>query len=296
MNGIGKFQIANCFAKMILCEKHNSCDLCRSCRLFNSGNHPDIYYLVPSKTKKISINDVREKINTVVKPYISHKKIFIIRDQITEEAQNALLKTLESSAEYIIFIIITDDLKNLLTTISSRCIKIKFNSLCIKEIESYLVKYKNIDKAQSKIYSKYSGGRLGVALDLTQNKYFFIIRNKVINLLLDFMKDDPYNFIKIFTLVNDINNYKDMLDIILYAMYSWYYDVNVYWNFYNDQYTLENKLINYDKLIEFNKTHAILFTINDKLDMIGRVKQKLKYNVNLKLCLSRMLIDLYKSE
>lgn len=64
------------------------------------------------------------------KPIISNKKIYIIDNsqEMTIEAQNCLLKTLEEPPEYITIILITSNESNIINTIRSRCMKITFRS------------------------------------------------------------------------------------------------------------------------------------------------------------------------
>ncbi|MBD9220244.1 MAG: DNA polymerase III subunit delta, partial [Clostridiales bacterium] len=104
--GGGKKILANAFAKTLLCENGGDepCDNCISCRTFDGGNNPDIIYVHPVKTKGISVDDIREQVTSTVniKPYNHRYKIYIMpnADTMTQQAQNALLKTLEEPPEY----------------------------------------------------------------------------------------------------------------------------------------------------------------------------------------------------
>lgn len=145
-DGIGKKLFADAFAKMILCEEHNSsCNECNSCILFSSQNHPDFMVIDAENSKEIKIAQVRflqEKI--AEKPVVSSKKVYIINnaDLMNTEAQNCLLKTLEEPPEYAVIILVLSNESKLLNTIKSRCTKITFNRLTNDE----LLKYANINK------------------------------------------------------------------------------------------------------------------------------------------------------
>ena len=145
-NGIGKKLFADAFAKMILCEEHNSsCNECNSCILFSSQNHPDFMVIDAENSKEIKIAQVRflqEKI--AEKPVVSNKKVYIINnaDLMNTEAQNCLLKTLEEPPEYAVIILVLSNESKLLNTIKSRCTKISFNRLTNDE----LLKYANMNK------------------------------------------------------------------------------------------------------------------------------------------------------
>lgn len=81
-NGSGKNMLARAFAKALECEAGygDSCNMCRSCHQFESGNHPDIKWLRHEKAASIGVDEVREQINKdiVIKPYSSQYKIYII--------------------------------------------------------------------------------------------------------------------------------------------------------------------------------------------------------------------------
>ena len=145
-DGIGKKLFADAFAKMILCEEHNSsCNECNSCILFSSQNHPDFMVIDAENSKEIKIAQVRflqEKI--AEKPVVSSKNVYIINnvDLMNTEAQNCLLKTLEEPPEYAVIILVLSNESKLLNTIKSRCTKITFNRLTNDE----LLKYANINK------------------------------------------------------------------------------------------------------------------------------------------------------
>jgi len=131
---------ANAFAKKLQCketdiaESHpaNTCS-CVSCKTFASGNHPDIIYISPAKTKSIGVEDIRSQvvIPAGIKPYSSNHKIYIITNAtlLTPAAQNALLKTLEEPPPYGVFLLLTESAAGLLPTVLSRCTTVKIPPL-----------------------------------------------------------------------------------------------------------------------------------------------------------------------
>ena len=111
ISGIGKKLIAKEFARMILCENIEENNQCESCIKFNSDNHPDFKIIEPDNNS-IKISQIRELGNIVYKkPILSKRKAILIdnADLMTEEAQNALLKTLEEPPEYIVIILIVSN-------------------------------------------------------------------------------------------------------------------------------------------------------------------------------------------
>ena len=149
--GIGKFHFAKEFAKMILCFYKNGCNQCKSCKEFDTENHPD-FLVVEPEGNTIKVEQIRQMISKIIeKPIISDKKVYIVNDsdKMTEEAQNTLLKTLEEPPENIIIILIAEKEEKILSTIKSRCTKITFQPIeqdKLKEILKKQYQYENISE------------------------------------------------------------------------------------------------------------------------------------------------------
>ena len=117
------------FAKALNCAAHveeaGFCGKCFSCKAFNNGNHPDVFYVTGSKQKGIGVQDVREQIilPMAVKPFSHKYRIFIVynAENLTPAAQNALLKTIEEPAPYGVFLFAAPNTRNFLQTVISRC-------------------------------------------------------------------------------------------------------------------------------------------------------------------------------
>ncbi|MBO6119884.1 MAG: hypothetical protein J6P02_05410 [Lachnospiraceae bacterium] len=111
-NSIKDFAIANGFDKALV----------------DSDNHPDILY-IESPDDNISIDSIRQDIveTAIYSPKIADLKIYVVYDAIhlAENAQNAMLKTLEEPPVFDVFFLVTSNSNKLLETIRSRCITIK---------------------------------------------------------------------------------------------------------------------------------------------------------------------------
>jgi len=117
------------------------CEECENCKMANENSHIDIIEMDAASNRKIE--DIRELIeHTKYKPSIGRYKIFIIDEvhMLTNEAFNALLKTLEEPPEYVKFILATTDPLKLPATILSRVQHFRFNKIPEKTIETYLQK------------------------------------------------------------------------------------------------------------------------------------------------------------
>lgn len=177
---IGKLLFAKEFAKAILCgNEQKPCNKCKSCIEFNTFNNPDFSILEPEGTS-IKIDQIREFIKKVYeKPVVSNRKVYIINDSnnMTKEAQNSLLKTLEEPPEYVTIILISSNENMFLPTIKSRCTKIVFNKLSNNELAQILEKeYKYLDIPE--ITFKIADGSVKKAVKLKdkENEYLEIKR------------------------------------------------------------------------------------------------------------------------
>ncbi len=144
IRGSGKTTTARIFAKAMECENGPSptpCEICENCKMANENSHMDIIEMDAASNRKIE--DIRELIeHTKYKPGIGRYKIFIIDEvhMLTNEAFNALLKTLEEPPEYVKFILATTDPLKLPPTILSRVQHFRFNKIPESTIETYLQK------------------------------------------------------------------------------------------------------------------------------------------------------------
>lgn len=122
-------------AKILFCEtgkRRAFCGVCLGCRHTDMGVHPDLFVLEPEKDAQgIKIAAVRELIaKNGFKPVRAACKVFIIdrADLMNEEAQNALLKTLEEPAGHALILLLACEPESLLPTVRSRLQSVGFHS------------------------------------------------------------------------------------------------------------------------------------------------------------------------
>jgi len=163
--------------------------------LFNqdvqNSQHPDLVLISP-ENKEIQINQIRELIwKLSLKPYSAPFKVAIIDEahSMNQEAQTALLKTLEDPKGKAILILISSKSQYLFPTILSRVQIIKFFPVKKEEIKNYLKKEKKTEREAEEI-SKFSLGRPGVAIDFVSFPQKFEKFQKKIKELNEISKSD----------------------------------------------------------------------------------------------------------
>lgn len=146
--GCGKTTIARLLAKSLNCQNrqqttnnrqqttnYEPCNKCISCTEINEGRAIDLIEIDAASNRGIEeIRNLKEGINIV--PTKSKYKVYILDEchQLTKEASNALLKTLEEPPAYAIFILCTTEYQKVLPTIASRCQQFEFKKLTIPQI------------------------------------------------------------------------------------------------------------------------------------------------------------------
>lgn len=124
--GVGKRDFALWLAKALLCkEKNPPCGGCTVCKKIADGNHPDVEIFDGSgSARSFHIDSVREiKDSLWLAPSEADIKIYILLEiqNMTAEAQNALLKSLEEPPPHARFIMTCQNAGMLLDTVISRC-------------------------------------------------------------------------------------------------------------------------------------------------------------------------------
>jgi DNA polymerase III subunit delta' len=256
--GVGKMDVALAFSKALLCksEGNKPCNVCSSCIKFKTNNHPDFKHISATKglIQKKEIETLIEDISIL--PFESKRKVFLIEDGdlMRSESQNALLKTLEEPPKYVVIIIVTSNSNKILSTISSRCQNIKFNSNQNTE---------NILKSDN----------------------FTEIRNEIIDIINNLING---NKLKVFTSVDLFSNNKDRIDEVLDIMIYWFRDLAIY-----KEIGESELLLNKDKIGELsNQSFLEINRIYDIIYKIETTKINIKRNINFNLSIETMLLNI----
>jgi hypothetical protein len=175
--GSGKLSLSLALAQALNCEAPSAdfspCLKCLSCRKTIEGIHPDVTILEPKgKLEILPIDDVRALRSALnFKPYEGRCKVAIIRGahNFREESGGALLKTLEEPAPNTVIILNALSEAAVMTTLVSRCVRLKVPPVPRSLIIESLAK-KGFRGEISDLMAGLSGGALGAALSLEPEK------------------------------------------------------------------------------------------------------------------------------
>jgi DNA polymerase III subunit gamma/tau len=152
VRGVGKTTTARILAKAMNCAKgltaepDNTCD---SCRQIAAGTSLDVLEIDAASNRGIDqIRELREMVRYA--PASSRYKVVILDEahQLTDEASNALLKTLEEPPERVIFILATTRSEDLVETIKSRAQLFHFRTLAFQEIAREIERIAKAEKLE----------------------------------------------------------------------------------------------------------------------------------------------------
>lgn len=293
--GMGKRLMADSFAKALQCEagEENPCNKCSSCIAMDSQNHPDIIYVKPTNKTGFGVDDIREQINTDIytKPYKYRYKIYIVEEgeKMTEQAQNALLKTLEEPPEYGIIMILTENFDKLLSTIISRCVHVAIKPLKQAEVIKYLEINQGMNSSSANIYAALSRGNIGKARMYIEEEEFEEMRMLVIKSIEAFIKKDD---LSIMELANTISLNKEKADMMIEIFLTWLRDLLIV-----KELQGENNLIHKDKLKTLLKQGEEI-AYNRICVLISRlieIQEIMKVHVNYQLAIETLLFECYEN-
>lgn len=288
----GKMMIAEAFARALLCEKQDpdGCGECRSCRQSDDRNNPDIIYVKHDKPNTISVDDIRTQLNNdiVIKPYSNQYKIYIVdeAEKMNQQAQNALLKTIEEPPAYAVIMLLTTNADSFLQTIRSRCITLNLKSVKNDVIKSYLMTEKKIPDYQADVCAAFAQGVVGKAIKLASSDDFNKLKESALSLI---KRLDDIDLYEMGEAIKQISDYKLQVQDYFDLITVWYRDV-LYMKATNDV----NGLIFKDEVYDIKKQASkhSYHGIETIIEALDKAKLRINANVNFDLVIELLLMTI----
>jgi DNA polymerase-3 subunit delta' len=204
--GIGKTTLALDLAAGLLCTADEPgsrpCGACRACRLVASGGHPDLHGIGPEGPGRqvviggpgSRVRGIRDLIvELALLPVEGGARLAIVEaaHRMNEDAQAALLKTLEEPPTGVTLILCADAEEPLLPTIRSRCARLRLGPVGTREVEAILGEHGVADAPLAARLARIAAGRPGLALAWARQPEAMRVRDELSRSLLDLAGSRP---------------------------------------------------------------------------------------------------------
>ncbi len=292
--GAGRRTLALRFARALFCSNPpapgESCGTCRACQQVESMQYPDLS-VVQAETEGgvLKIDQVREVNHSLsLKPYQSKNRValFLRFQEANQNAQNALLKTLEEAPSYAILILTADSAEQLLPTIPSRCEILRLRALPIETVESHLLN-NSASEEDARLLAHLSNGRPGYALRLLNDPDALKARAER---LVDLKELMSATRVRKFAYADKLARDKDIFRRVLMLWSSYYRDAMLVIS------KASSPLANIDRADEISALagQLTLPQVRRTVNGLEKAVDRLDRNVNARLLAEVTLLDLPK--
>lgn len=303
---VGKMTLALNLAQALNCEAAEPpCGQCLSCQKIADAKHADVQIIdlttdgnsTGAKPRaEIGIDQIRQMQRSAsLPPFEGKYKIFIINraEQLSIEAANCLLKTLEEPVGRVIFILLATNDRFLPVTVISRCQRLELSPPAVTEVEAALIDRWEIEPPSAKLLSRLSHGRLGWALSAILDDSLLQQRTDRMQRLLDITDTDyEERFSYAAELAAQFNQRRGSIQEILALWLDWWRDlllIKVGCNQAITNIDLEATLIDHARGYQ-------LAQIKTFINSIQAVGEQLRQNANPQLVLEVMMLSIPKRE
>lgn len=169
--GSGRSNAALAFAAALQCER-GGCGECHSCTTAAAGSHPDIT-VVSTDGLSIGTDVAREHVRkAALRPALGRWQVLVVEDadRLTDQAANALLKSIEEPSPHTIWMLCAPAAEDVLVTIRSRCRPVLLRTPPTEAIAALLVERDGIEPALAAATAAASQGHIGRARGLARDE------------------------------------------------------------------------------------------------------------------------------
>lgn len=291
--GSGKKLLAKTLAAALLCEGPEKgarpCGKCKSCVQASSDNHPDIHVVTHEKST-LGVDDIRSQVSgdMAVKPYSSAYKVYIIPDcdRMTEQAGNALLKTIEEPPAYARIFLLSSNASSMLPTILSRCVTLDIKPVPTEKIYHFLIKEQQVPEQEAASLAAFCQGNVGKAVRYAVSEEFHEIHQAILHIL---KSVDRLTLSDIMTSIKELAEHKTDIGDYIDLMILWYRDLLLY------KSTGNVKLLLYKGELASIKSQAAAKSyaaIDAAIQAMEQAKNRLNANVGFEPTLELMFLTM----
>jgi DNA polymerase III subunit delta' len=299
---VGKMALAINLAQALNCmSEDRPCGECLSCQKIERGKHADVQVIgldnrnaKELKVKEISIEQIREiQRYSSLPPFEGKFKVFIIDgvEQLSNEAANCLLKTLEEPAEKVIYLLLTVNDKLLPSTVVSRCQRLRIFPLPAATIEKYIIEKNKLEPEKAKLLSHLAKGCPGWAISAARDDNILNERSEKIDILMkvvDASIEERFNYVNQLITASRLESGKQLIQETLSFWLDWWHDLILV---KSDSAEMVN---NIDLIAELSEA-AMEYNLKQIREFIGKIQNaliQLKLNASPRLVLEVMMLNI----
>jgi DNA polymerase III subunit delta' len=246
------------------------------------------YHLNIPNANNIKINSIRDIKNFLLYNISGIKyRVILIEDAhlMSDESQNALLKSLEEPPQNFIFILITNKPELLFDTIKSRCWSIAFNPLNEKDVTKILSNNFDIEQSSAELAARLSFGSVSNAIELLNHDLEVLMDFTIMILRLAVT-------LKIHTALKELSrfcssNSTNSIKLLIKMLLIWLSDVQKEKNGINELYFKRNV----ENIVKFNQNFPKA-NINEVIIGLDKLLMALENNVNLNIASLNLIFEL----
>src|SRR5690606_8577038 len=160
----GRSNAARAFAAALQCERQG-CGECGTCRSVLAGTHPDVT-LVRTEQLSLRVDEVRELVRKAAMAPVGRRwQVLVVEDadRLTEQAADALLKSLEEPADRTVWLLCAPTVEDVVPTIRSRCRLLVLRTPPAEAVAAVLRRRYDVDPELAMFAARASQGHIGRA-------------------------------------------------------------------------------------------------------------------------------------
>ena len=304
LEGVGKRTAAIAFAMACNCTSQSSarlsstqyprgavdaCGICSSCRKIAADTHPDVVHVTPNGSL-IRIDQIRDLVHMLsLKPYEAVYRTAIVSQAhvLTQEAGNALLKTLEEPPAKTLLILTASGRSDLLQTVVSRCQHVAFQPISKESLTTLLVEQHGITTGDAATLAAMSLGSVKKALAMHRNGW--IHRRRW--LIQQVASLEAYSTARCLAFARQLSEDRDIIDDTLEILKSWFRDIAV-WPYTPD------RIVNSDlaEMVHAAASRQPPAEAQRKLTAIETAQRQLRANTNPRVTLEMLALELLQKD
>jgi len=294
---IGKGTLAVNIAQAVNCDASEPpCGQCHSCFRIAQEKHADVIFTHLNSSVEISIDTIRELQHLAnLPPYEGKYKVFIINDAeyLSIEAANCLLKILEEPPPTVIWLLLASEENRLLPTVISRCQRLEFKLLPMKQIKGILVDQYDIAPNKANLLARLSHGCLGWAISAVKDDNLLPQRTQNINKFVSLL---TANLEQRFGCAQEwaiqFNRQRRSMIETIEDWINWWRDLMLIRGSCEEFITN----LDYKASLEQQASNLTMREINGFIADLCLLKEQLSKNINVRLLLEWVMLNMPKAE